>query len=165
MGGINSLGGLNKVNVDFRPAIDTNAPNNANQPQRVQNDAQKAQPKVAGGAKAKSVVQQLDVLLLNAASKSVAMNAAKQMDDIGAKLVAKNVLSQEEVANLKNLAQKASSTLKKLDGYTGRELAAALAEGDDKRLTWAGRFECVNDYCARNCPSYYTRDFFNAMFM
>ena len=35
MGGINSLGGLNKVNVDFWSAIDANAPNNANanQPQ------------------------------------------------------------------------------------------------------------------------------------
>ena len=36
MGGINSLSGLNKVNVDFRPTIDTGAPNNANQPQNVQ---------------------------------------------------------------------------------------------------------------------------------
>ncbi len=41
MGGINSLVGLNKVSVDFRPAIDTTVPNNANQPQQVQPGAQK----------------------------------------------------------------------------------------------------------------------------
>ena len=44
MGGINSLGGLNKVSVDFRPAIDANAPDNANanQPQHVEPDASDA---------------------------------------------------------------------------------------------------------------------------
>ena len=67
MGGINSLGGLNKVNVDFRPAIDTTAPNNANanQPQQVQPGAQEGQRPVQ--ASSTSVVKQLDVLLLNAA--------------------------------------------------------------------------------------------------
>ena len=67
MGGINSLSGLNKVNVDFRPAIDANAPNdaNANQPQQVLQGVPEDQPHVA--ATPTSVVRQLDVLMLNAA--------------------------------------------------------------------------------------------------
>ena len=72
MGGLNSLSGLNNVNVDFRPTVELietkpdksnglrpeggAAPQNVPQPPR---------------AEAKSVVQQLDVLLLNAAGKSV----------------------------------------------------------------------------------------------
>ena len=76
MGGINSLGGLNKVSVDFRPAIDANAPDNANanQPQHVEPDASDAQP--SGAAAFKSVVKQLDVLLLNAAVWGAAILAA-----------------------------------------------------------------------------------------
>ena len=76
MGGINSLGGLNKVNVDFRPAIDANAPDNANanQPQHVEPDASDAQP--SGAVAFKSVVKQLDVLLLNAAVWGAAILAA-----------------------------------------------------------------------------------------
>ena len=74
MGGINSLGGLNKVSVDFRPAIDTTVPNNANQPQHVEPDASDAQP--SGAAAFKSVVKQLDVLLLNAAVWGAAILAA-----------------------------------------------------------------------------------------
>ena len=76
MGGINSLGGLNKVNVDFRPAIDTTAPNNANanQPQQVQPGAQEGQRPIQ--ASSTSVVKQLDVLLLNAAVWGAAILAA-----------------------------------------------------------------------------------------
>ncbi len=68
MGGINSLSGLNNVNVDFRPAITTNVQKsgNANQLLPEANVAPEEAPQEMG--KAKSVVRELDVLLLNAAA-------------------------------------------------------------------------------------------------
>ena len=124
MGGINSLGGLNKVNVDFRPAIDTGAPNNANQPQNVQQDAPDVQQ--PGAAAFNSIVKQLDVLLLNAAGKSIAADAARHMQDVGGKLVSKGVLTQDELDELNDLAQNAAEKLRELDKFSGAELANAL---------------------------------------
>ena len=71
MGGINSLSGLNKVSVDFQPTITTNVQNtgNANHPQPGADAVLgEVQPEKT---EAKSVVRQLDVLLVNAAGKSV----------------------------------------------------------------------------------------------
>ena len=60
--------GLNKVSVDFQPTIATNVPNtgNANQPEPGADAVPEEAPQLR---KAKSVVQQLDVLLVNAAEQ------------------------------------------------------------------------------------------------
>ncbi len=77
MGGINTLSGLNNVNVDFRPTITVNVQNtgNANQPQPGADAVPEAAPQPER-AEAKSVVRELDVLLLHAAGKSVSASAA-----------------------------------------------------------------------------------------
>lgn len=75
MGGINSLSGLNNVSVDFRPTITTNVQKtgNTNQLLPEANAAPEEAPQQMG--QARSVVRELDVLLLNAAGKSVAADA------------------------------------------------------------------------------------------
>ena len=137
MGGINSLGGLNKVNVDFRPTIDTGAPNNANQPQNVQQDAPDVQQ--PGAAAFNSIVRELDVLLLNAAGKSIAADAARHMQDVGGKLVSKGVLTQDELDGLNNFAQDAAEKLRALDRFSGAELANALTLDEESNLVWSDR--------------------------
>ena len=127
MGGINSLSGLNTVNVDFRPTIQVNEqkPNDANRLMPEADDAPgEAQPPQK--AEARSVVQKLDVLLLNAAGKSVSMNTEKRMDAFGAKLVEKGIISEKAKARLVSLAADASEKLKALDSFSGREIAKAL---------------------------------------
>ena len=142
MGGINSLSGLNKVNVDFRPAIEPNVPKStgANRPQPepavLPDDAQ---PPAEAGAR--SVVRQLDVLLLNAAGKSVAADAATNVRTVGQSLVDKGVLSRKEASRLESLAEDAAAKLKALDKFSGRELAMALMQ--DKKTgetVWSGSF-------------------------
>ena len=137
MGGINSLSGLNKVNVDFRPTVSLDGQNkvDANQPQAAQNNAPGGEQPVKGNAK--SVVRQLDVLLLNAAGKSVKADAAKNVKSVGDLMVRKGVLTQEELDNLKNLANDAAGKLKALDAFSGRELAKALVLNDNE-LDYAG---------------------------
>ena len=82
MGGINSLNGLNKVSVDFQPAIASGVPEtgNANQPGP---EADAVPVEVPQQGNAKSVVQKLDVLLLHAAGKSVSADAAKNVKTAG----------------------------------------------------------------------------------
>ena len=124
MSGINSLSGLNKVNVDFRPAIqeDAQKPENTNQllpdAESVPGEAQP--PKMA---EAKSVVRELDVLLLNAAGKSVSADAAKKVQKVGKSLVEAGVLTQKEASKLESLATDAAEKLKALDRFSGREIA------------------------------------------
>ena len=148
MGGINSLSGLNTVNVDFRPTIQVNEqkPKDANrllpEVDAAPGDAQPPQK-----AEAKSVVRQLDVLLLNAAGKSVSADAAKRMDTIGKSLVAKGIISEKDKVKLVNLAKEASATLAALDKFSGREIAKALMT--DKKsahgeLIWGKGFFGLN---------------------
>ena len=125
MGGLNSLGGLNKVNVDFRPTVNLEEQNkvNANEPQQVQGDApENAQPVKA---EAKSVVCQLDVLLLGAAKKSVGADTVKNVETVGQSLVRKGVLSETDVTRLKNLAESAAEKLKALDKLRRCQLSRA----------------------------------------
>ena len=102
MGGINSLSGLNNVNVDFRPTVELikSKPDKANQPLPgagvVPENA--PQPEMA---KAKSVVRQLDVLLLGAASKSVSADVATNVTTIGTSLVAKGVLTNSSTSSVR----------------------------------------------------------------
>jgi len=116
MGGLNSLSGLNNVNVDFRPTIELNAPKtgDANQPLPGADAVPVAAPQ-PGKAEAKSVVRQLDVLLLGAAGKSVAADAATNVNTVGNKLVDIGVLTKQEVDKLESLARDATEKLKALD--------------------------------------------------
>ena len=131
MGGLNSLGGLNKVNVDFRPTVNLEEQNkvNANEPKQVQGDAQEnAQPVKA---EAKSVVCQLDVLLLGAAKKSVGADTVTNVETVGQSLVRKGVLSKTDVTLLKNLAESAAEKLKALDKFKGLDFAKAIIKIDE----------------------------------
>ena len=147
MGGINSLSGLNKVNVDYRPSIEEpNVPKStdANRPQPepavLPDDAQ---PPADAGAR--SVVRQLDVLLLNAAGKSVAADAATNVRTVGQSLVDKGVLSRKEASRLDSLAEDAAARLKALDRFSGRELAMALMQDRKTGETvWRGSFWGLN---------------------
>ena len=130
MSGINSLSGLNKVNVDFRPTVNLEEQNkvNANEPQQVQGAApENAQPVKEA---AKSVVRQLDVLLLGAAKKSVGADVVKNVETVGQSLVRQGVLSETDVTRLKNLAESAAEKLKALDKFKGMDFAKAIIKID-----------------------------------
>jgi len=124
MSGINSLSGLNKVNVDFRPTVslDEQKKVDANEPGHPQGVA----PGSAQPAKAESVVRQLDVLLLGAAKKSVALDIVRNVETVGQTLVKKGVLTKEELSELKTLAEDAANKMKALDKLSGREIAKAM---------------------------------------
>ena len=136
MGGINSLNGLNKVSVDFQPTITTNVQNtgNANQPQPGADAVPEEAPQLGN---AKSVIRQLDVLLLHAAGKSVSADAVKNVEKVGKSLTDLGVLTHEEKDKLERLATDATAKLKALDKFSGRELAEALMK-DEKTgdLVW-----------------------------
>ena len=119
MGGLNSLGGLNNVNVDFRPTVELTAPEKeGTAPQQpVSNAAPENAPPPK--AEAKSVVRQLDVLLMNAAGKSVGANIAENVKTVGDSLVSLKVLTQTEVDSLNELAKDAAQKLRALDKFSG----------------------------------------------
>jgi hypothetical protein len=128
MSGINSLSGLNTVSVDFRPAITTVGRNKGNaQPVQPEiNVAPEEAPPEMG--QARSVVRELDVLLLNAAGKSVAADAAGNVKTVGDSLRDMGVLTQKEASKLESLAEDAAAKLKALDKFSGRDLAKALMQ-------------------------------------
>jgi len=105
MGGINSLSGLNNINVDYRPTVELieTKPDKSNQPLPGADVAPQNVPQPPK-AEAKSVVQQLDVLLLNAAGKSVSADIVKNVNTIGTSLIAKGVLTQKQLSKLESLA-------------------------------------------------------------
>ena len=124
MSGINSLSGLNKVNVDFRPTVslDEQKKVDANEPGQPQGVV----PGNAQQAKAANVVQQLDVLLLGAAKKSIASDIVKNVETVGQTLVSKGVLTNEELSELKKLAEDAANKMKALDKLSGRDIAKSM---------------------------------------
>ena len=146
MSGINSLSGLTKVNVDFRPTIKMDVQNtgNANQPLPGA-DAVPEEVQPEENANARSVVQQLDVLLLNAAGKSVSADAAENVKKVGKSLSDIGVLTEAEVSKLERLAADATAKLKALDKFSGRQLAEALMK-DEKtnELVWRKGFWRMN---------------------
>lgn len=129
MGGLNSLSGLNNVSVDFRPAINTNVQNTGND-NRILPDvnANPGAPQQPQRADAKSFVRQLDVLLLNAAGKSVSADAAEKVRTTAQSLVDKHILTQKEADKLNSLAADAAEKLRALDKFSGRDLAKALMQ-------------------------------------
>ena len=145
MGGINSLSGLNNVSVDFRPTITTNVQNtgNTNRLLPEANVVPEEAPPERG--QAKSVVRELDVLLLNAAGKSVSADAESNLRKTVQSLVDKGVLTSDEQSQLERLAEKAQAKLKALDTFSGRDLAKALMQ--DKKTgetVWSKGFFGLN---------------------
>ena len=146
MGGLNSLSGINNVHVDFRPTITTNVQNtgNANQPLPGDDAAPENVPQPEMAA-AKSLVRKLDVLLLNAAGKSVSADAVGNVKTVGKSLVDMGVLTQKEASKLQSLAEDAQAKLKALDKFSGRDLAKALMQ--DKKTgetVWSKGFFGLN---------------------
>jgi len=134
MSGINSLSGLNKVNLDFMltVSLDEQRKVDANEPGQPQGVA----PGSAQPAKVDSVVRKLDVLLLGAAKKSVVSDIVRNVETVGDTLVKKGVLTKEEIVQ-----------------SDGRKV-----EVDDSK----GQF--VSEYFRTSCPSYYKRDYYDKMF-
>ena len=144
MGGINTVGGLNKVGLDYRPEIGQNEPNAVNAHQQEEDDniiQVNVHPVVGEG---RSMVRRLDVLLLNAATKSVSANAETNMKSVGDTLVEKDVITEEEAEKLESLAKDATEKLKALDNYSGREIAKALMSKSGELVWRKGFFGCMN---------------------
>lgn len=148
MGGINTLSGLNNVSVDFRPTIatDVQKKGDAKAPQQIP-EADVA-PEDAPQPKkppARSVVRELDVLLLNAAGKSVSADVTNRVKVTGEALSKLKVLDEKEVSKLQSLAKDATDKLKALDKFSGRELAKALMENKTTHeITWKKGFWGLN---------------------
>ena len=123
MSGLNSIMGLNKVSVDYRPEV---WPEAKPQGQKVivGEGANAVQPP---NNSVKSLVQRLDVLLLNAAKRSVMEDAGQKMKSERQTLLDWGV-PDERVTKIENLAKKAAEKLLALDKFTGRQIAEAVQE-------------------------------------
>ena len=123
MSGLNSISGLNKVNIDYRPEVGP-AGNQQGQNEIV---ADVAQPNQQPAGTAKSILKQLDVLMLNAARRSV-------VTDMGRKVTSERQLlldwgvPAERVDRIESLAKDATEKLQALDQFTGRQIAEAVLE-------------------------------------
>ena len=132
MSGVNSIAGLNKVNVDYRPEVDPAG--NRQAPNVIEEVG--AQPVRPPEGAARSVVQQLDVLLLNAARRSVAADAEQNVIADRDAIIGAGA-SEDEVDAIEELARKATEKLRALDNYTGNQIADAL----EKQQDWLVRSE------------------------
>ena len=74
----------------------------------------------------RSVLQQLDVLLVKAAKASTKGVDEKQVKEAFQKLVDDGVLSEASIRLLEQAAGKATTTLKALNKFTGQQLATAF---------------------------------------
>ena len=148
MGRINTLSGLNNVSVDFRPtiAMDVQKKDDAKAPQQIpEADVAPENAPQPKKAPARSVVQELDVLLLNAAGKSVSADVVNRVNRTGKTLSDLGVLNKDEVAELQRLAKDAAVKLKALDKFSGKELAKALMENKTTHeISWKKGFWGMN---------------------
>lgn len=149
MGGLNSITGLNKVGVDYRPDVGPSGEANGGKKvdgiadddniihlndEIIDTGSQAAQPEKGTG---RSVLQQLDVLLLHAARRSVAEDAVQKAKTVGQALRDEGLLGKKAVARLETLAKTAADKLKALDRFTGAAIASALAKNAQTgRLGW-----------------------------
>ena len=131
MSGLNSISGLNKVSVDFRPEIKPVAVSDAN-PSGVEVGKSEVPRLRQDKGMATSVIQQLDVLLINAAKRSATANAAAKAQSVGQELQLAGAIAPETAAKLVTLAKTASKTLAALDKYSGAQLAGALCDQGGK---------------------------------
>ena len=145
MSGINTVSGLKNVSIDYRPQVGPDAANATGAQQQAPDEiAGQGDNIINTGAypqadKAKSIVRQLDTLLLNAAGKSVSADAAEKVKSVGETLVKNGVITAKESARLESLAKKASEKLAALDDFSGRKLAKALMNKGGQ-LVWSTGF-------------------------
>ena len=131
MSGLNSIVGLNKVNVDYRPDVGTvEAPKVQNGANNIINVNVEPEPQevLPGKSEAKSILRQLDVLLVNAAKRSVMEDVALKTKGMGTTLLSLDVIKAAEADNLAALAKAAAEKLAALDKFTGAEIAGAIAK-------------------------------------
>ena len=131
MDGINSISGLNKVSVDFRPEIKVVA-DSENKKGGIEVMKSEVPRLRQDKGVARSVMQQLDVLLVNAAKLSATANVAKKSESIWQSLQLSGAITEEEASTLASYAKAASKTLAALDKYRGTELAGALCDKGGK---------------------------------
>ena len=143
--GINTVSGLRNVSIDYRPQVGPDAANAAGAQQQAPDEIAGQDDNIINtGArpeadKAKSIVRQLDTLLLNAAGKSVSADAAEKVKSVGETLVKNGVITAKESARLESLAKDASEKLAALDDFSGRKLAKALVSKNGE-LVWSTGF-------------------------
>lgn len=131
MSELNSISGLNKVSVDFRPEIKVVADSDDKKGgvEVVKSEAPRLRQEKGV---ASSVLRQLDVLLINAAKRSATANVAEKAKSVGQSLQLAGSIAPEKAAELVTLAKRASKTLAALDKYSGAQLAGALCDkGED----------------------------------
>ena len=131
MSGLNSISGLNKVSVDYRPEIKPAAVTPAN-PKGVEVGSSQVPRLRQDKGVATSIIQQLDVLLINAAKRSATANVAAQAASLWQSLQLAGAITEEAAAKLGTLARAASKTLAALDKYSGAQLAGALCDQGGK---------------------------------
>ncbi|MBR2838459.1 MAG: hypothetical protein IKE55_06740 [Kiritimatiellae bacterium] len=134
MSGLNSIVGLNKVDVDYRPEVgQAEKSKGLSEAGGVQNGEYDivdigANEFLPEKSSARSVLRQLDVLLVNAATRSVTENAAKKAKDVGTTLQDLGVITASEALTIETLAKTAADKLKALDSFTGAEIANGTAK-------------------------------------
>ena len=137
MGGLNSLSGLNKINVDFRPTVELIESKPDKSAGEGLGQVEGAISQAPAKAEAKSVVQQLDVLLLNAARKSIGTDIVKNFGDVSKSLETAGILDEDKIEKLNELANNAAEALKALDKFSGMELANALTKKTVEVEDWS----------------------------
>ena len=130
MGGINSISGLNKVSVDYRPEIKPVTDSvNKKGVEVVKSDVPRLRQ---DKGVVRSVMQQLDVLLINAAKRSVTDNVATKAESLWESLQLAGAITEEDATKLASYAKAATKTLAALDKYTGAQLAGAICDKGGK---------------------------------
>ncbi|MBO6066767.1 MAG: hypothetical protein J6P80_01260, partial [Kiritimatiellae bacterium] len=104
MSGLNSISGLNKVSVDYRPEIKPAAVTPAN-PKGVEVGSSQVPRLRQDKGVATSIIQQLDVLLINAAKRSANANVAEQAASLWQSLQLAGAITEEAAAKLVALAR------------------------------------------------------------
>ena len=125
---------INNVSMDyFLRGVEAAKPQGV-QPQQVQQEGANA-PMDQNQQAVGKMVSQLDVLLMKAAMASTKSLDGKQIKASLQTLVDQGLLDKDSFKLLAKTADTAAKTLKALDKFTGRELAAAVGPDGQYNLT------------------------------
>ena len=174
MGGINSLSGLNNVSVDFRPTIQVNEqkPGDANRllPEA---DGAPGEAKQPQKAEARSVVQKLDVLLMemadpakkNAYLDTIRSRVSPEALEATSKRIDEAIAYAQKLnAGGKVYGKEQWRDWNKIVAMTGVKANVTITKVNDDKLKVGGDIEIVSDYNERNCPSLFKREYLHKMF-
>lgn len=174
MGGINSLSGLNTVSVDFRPTIQVNEqkPGDANRllPEANVAPGEAKQPQKA---EARSVVQKLDVLLMemaDPAKKQAYLDSIKSRVSPEA-LEATSARIDEAIAHAQKLnaggkvyGKEQWRDWNNIVSMTGVKATVTITKTNNTKIKAGNDIECVRQYNDRKCPSFFKREYLHKMF-